>query len=128
MKRFLRGCLACASLTGLLATPAYGRDRHVLWTVVGQSNTVYLLGSIHLLRAADGGLPAVANEACNLTGSWVAEQHVVSTALNTDQNTTTWYYYEIEQTGDTFTMTKVMNCGLVVDGTTTVTLGSDLDG
>jgi uncharacterized protein YbaP (TraB family) len=63
MKRFLRGSLACAAIAGVLATPAYGRDRHVLWTVAGQNNTVYLLGSIHLLRAADGGLPAVANDA-----------------------------------------------------------------
>jgi hypothetical protein len=73
-----------------------------------------------------GGADAVpVNQACNLTGRWVAEQHVVSTALSADQRTTTWYYYEISQSGDTFTIDKVLNCGLVVDGTTTVTLGDD---
>jgi uncharacterized protein YbaP (TraB family) len=35
----------------------------VLWTVEGQHNTVYLLGSIHVLRASDGGLPQVADAA-----------------------------------------------------------------
>ena len=34
-----------------------------LWTVAGQHNTVYLLGSIHVLRASDGGLPQVADAA-----------------------------------------------------------------
>jgi len=63
MKSWVRQGLACTALTGLLAAPAQGRDQHVLWTVAGQHNTVYLLGSIHLLRAADAGLPAVANEA-----------------------------------------------------------------
>ena len=31
-----------------------------LWRVAGQSNTIYLLGSIHLLRPEDHPLPAVA--------------------------------------------------------------------
>jgi len=57
---------------------------------------------------------------CDMSGRWVAEQHVTSVALSADQNTTTWYYYEITQTGDAFTITKSLNCGLVVDGTTTV--------
>jgi len=56
---------------GLLLTvlaalaPAIGqaRDRHVLWTVAGQHNTVYLLGSIHVLRPDDGGLPRPAEAA-----------------------------------------------------------------
>ena len=39
-----------------------------------------------------------------------------------DQDTTNWYYYAITQTGDAFTVTDSLNCGLVVDGTTTVTL------
>jgi uncharacterized protein YbaP (TraB family) len=42
---------------------ALARDQHVLWTVEGQHNTVYLLGSIHVLRASDGGLPPVADAA-----------------------------------------------------------------
>ena len=48
-----------------LAAPAPGhaRDKHVLWSVQGRHNTVYLLGSIHLLRPQDGGLPAAADRA-----------------------------------------------------------------
>jgi hypothetical protein len=66
----------------------------------------------------------VGDQPCSMAGRWIAEQHVVSTALGADQRTTTWYYYEIEQAAgsDTFTITKVNNCGLVVDGTTTVGL------
>jgi hypothetical protein len=59
---------------------------------------------------------------CDMTGTWIGEQHTTSTALGSDQNTTTWYYYKITQTGDRFTVTDQLNCGLVVDGTTTVTL------
>jgi uncharacterized protein YbaP (TraB family) len=55
--------LACGALSVSLALPAQARERHVLWTVEGQHNTVYLLGSIHLLRASDGGLPEVADAA-----------------------------------------------------------------
>src|SRR5450432_2739604 len=59
---------------------------------------------------------------CDMTGVWIGEQHTVSTALGADQNTTTWYYYKIAQTGDHFAVTDQLNCGLVVDGTTTVTI------
>ncbi len=75
----------------------------------------------------DGGGTAVDADVpgpCDMTGVWVAEQHVVSLALSAEQFSTTWYYYEIEQTGDRFTITDGMNCGLVVDGTTTVTIGA----
>jgi uncharacterized protein YbaP (TraB family) len=63
MKSWLHKGLACAASALLLVAPARARDQHVLWTVAGRHNTVYLLGSIHLLRAADGGLPTVANDA-----------------------------------------------------------------
>jgi uncharacterized protein YbaP (TraB family) len=42
---------------------SYARDKHVLWAVQGQHNTVYLLGSIHVLRPDDAGLPDVAQRA-----------------------------------------------------------------
>lgn len=67
----------------------------------------------------------VGDDPCDMTGRWIAEQHVDSTALGANQHTTTWYFYEFTQTGDAFTATRSMNCGLVVDGTTTVTLGDD---
>jgi uncharacterized protein len=56
-----------ALLTGLLtmlaAPGSQARDQHVLWTVEGQRNTIYLLGSIHVLRPGDGGLPLAAERA-----------------------------------------------------------------
>lgn len=59
--------LAASLLLALLATLApqagWTRDRSILWTVEGRHNTVYLLGSIHVLRAGDGGLPAAAEAA-----------------------------------------------------------------
>jgi uncharacterized protein YbaP (TraB family) len=52
------------ALAAILACPtATARDRHALWTVEGRHNTVYLLGSIHVLRPNDGGLPDVAEDA-----------------------------------------------------------------
>ena len=56
--------LTLLCLAALLA-PAAGlaRDKHVLWSVQGRHNTVYLLGSIHLLRPQDGGLPEAAQRA-----------------------------------------------------------------
>jgi hypothetical protein len=52
-----------ALLGASLPTAADARDQHVLWAVQGEHNTVYLLGSIHVLRAQDGGLPKVADDA-----------------------------------------------------------------
>lgn len=58
---------ALAVLLSLLAgpggLPAEARDRSILWAVEGQQNTVYLLGSIHVLRPGDGGLPEAAQRA-----------------------------------------------------------------
>jgi uncharacterized protein YbaP (TraB family) len=50
-------------LTTLAAPGSETRDQHVLWTVEGQRNTIYLLGSIHVLRPGDGGLPLAAERA-----------------------------------------------------------------
>lgn len=55
--------LLCAALLALAPADGQARDRHVLWTVAGQHNTVYLLGSIHVLRPDDGGLPRPAEAA-----------------------------------------------------------------
>jgi hypothetical protein len=71
------------------------------------------------------GVDAAVDEPCNMTGVWIAEQHTVSLALSAEQFTTIYYYYEIEQTGGRFTIVDAMHCGLVVDGTTTVTIGDE---
>lgn len=59
--------MSCAWLAGLAllcsAGTAAARDRGMLWTVQGERNTVYLLGSVHMLRAGDAGLPPAAESA-----------------------------------------------------------------
>ena len=56
-----------ALLLGVVATVSAALadtgERNVLWAVRGEHNTVYLLGSIHVLRPGDGELPRAALEA-----------------------------------------------------------------
>lgn len=55
--------LLLALLTAVAPQVGTARDRNILWTVQGTHNTVYLLGSIHVLRPGDGGLPPAAESA-----------------------------------------------------------------
>ena len=57
--------LPASVLMATLLAPATGAadGRHVLWTIDGENNTVYLLGSLHVLRPQDGSLPSVADAA-----------------------------------------------------------------
>lgn len=55
--------LLLALLGAIAPQAAVARDRNILWTVRGTHNTVYLLGSIHVLRPGDGGLPPAAEAA-----------------------------------------------------------------
>jgi hypothetical protein len=48
---------------GLASPGAVAAERNVLWSVRGQHNTVYLFGSIHVLRPGDVGLPRAAEVA-----------------------------------------------------------------
>jgi uncharacterized protein YbaP (TraB family) len=56
-----------ALLLGVVATVSAALadtgERNALWAVQGEHNTVYLLGSIHVLRPGDGTLPRAALEA-----------------------------------------------------------------
>ena len=56
-----------ALLLGVVATVSAALadtgERNALWAVHGEHNTVYLLGSIHVLRPGDGELPRAALEA-----------------------------------------------------------------
>src|SRR5579871_4559219 len=57
--RFLGLALSCV---GLIGSASADTALHSLWEVHGKHNTVYLLGSIHVLRASDYPLaPAVIN-------------------------------------------------------------------
>jgi hypothetical protein len=55
--------LALALLTTVAAGRAVAEDRGVLWTLQGRQNTVYLLGSVHVLRPGDAALPRAALDA-----------------------------------------------------------------
>jgi uncharacterized protein len=54
------------------ASSAFADDHHSLWAVKGKHNTVYLLGSIHLLRASDT-LPKEADDAYRSASKLVME-------------------------------------------------------
>jgi uncharacterized protein len=53
--------LACACVALLLCTAAQA-EQHILWSLQGKTNKVYLLGSIHLLRPSET-LPAAIDSA-----------------------------------------------------------------
>jgi len=46
---------------------------HILWEVKGKHNTIYLLGSVHMLKAADSELPSVAMHAYAMSKILVME-------------------------------------------------------
>jgi uncharacterized protein YbaP (TraB family) len=56
---FAAGWLLFGSCHGARADQAH----HILWEVKGKHNTVYLLGSVHMLKAADSALPPAAMHA-----------------------------------------------------------------
>ena len=62
MMRRLAALLATAVLASA-AAPAGAAERSVVWSVRGDHNTVYLFGSIHVLRPGDVGLPGAAQAA-----------------------------------------------------------------
>lgn len=56
-----RGWPALAATCAFMAAACAARaeqGHHILWAIQGKHNTVYLLGSMHLLRPADSALPA----------------------------------------------------------------------
>ncbi len=48
---------------------------------------------------------------CDMTGRWLLTTHSVTDALGQQQVAHDWHYYEIEQQGDTFRVTKGLLCG-----------------
>jgi len=66
--------LAAAASIALASFGARASDaHHIFWEVKGAHNTVYLLGSVHMLKAADGTLPAEVLEAYRRSQSLVME-------------------------------------------------------
>jgi len=58
----IRRLAALLAATAMAAAPTAGdaAERSVVWSVRGEHNTVYLFGSIHVLRPGDVGLPRAA--------------------------------------------------------------------
>ena len=48
---------------------------------------------------------------CDLTGEWLITQRGVFSALGVEQAGVYWFYYQIEQSGTEFTVTKGLLCG-----------------
>jgi len=64
----------------------------------------------------------VAPGQCDMTGVWIVGQVVFATSLGADQKSLNFFYHDITQDGDVFTINKSLNCGFRVTGTTTVTI------
>ncbi len=97
MKQWILGGLLLAAAA---AAPAHDENHPVtLWRVAGESNTVYLLGSIHLLREEDHPLPAVIDRA-------YAEADVIVMELDMDD------------LDPAYTQAAFNRAGVLTDGTT----------
>jgi uncharacterized protein YbaP (TraB family) len=57
------GALLVAAATAAMPTASMAAESSVVWSVRGEHNTVYLFGSIHVLRSGDVGLPRAAEQA-----------------------------------------------------------------
>jgi uncharacterized protein len=83
MRRLVRNnTLAFAWLIVALLAPQAWADgeHHTFWSVKGQYNTVYLLGSVHVLKSDDRDMPAEALRAYAAAGSLVMELNLNDTA------------------------------------------------
>ncbi|MEO8314084.1 MAG: TraB/GumN family protein [Pseudomonadota bacterium] len=60
-------------IAGLFGSVAAHADQHVFWEVSGKRNTVYLLGSVHVLKSTDAALPSVV-EAAYLDAETIVEE------------------------------------------------------
>ncbi len=72
-KSLLGWALLCWSL-GAASTASADSTLHCLWEIHGKHNTVYLLGSIHTLRASDYPLAPAVLEAYRETRDALAER------------------------------------------------------
>ncbi len=68
-----RSLLVCLAAGLLWSIGAQADGQHVFWEVTGKYNTVYLLGSVHLLHSTDRALPAV-TEAAYLDAETIVEE------------------------------------------------------
>src|SRR5580700_6883643 len=80
-RRFVLRLLAAVA-TLWLSIPAWSDDdsHHILWEVKGRHNTIYLLGSVHLLRPDDSAIPAEALRAYAQSKTLVMELDLNATS------------------------------------------------
>lgn len=65
----------------------------------------------------------LAPNGCDLSGRWIAEQETYNSVLVSGVAVArNWFYYEIEDEGDTFTVTRGWDCGLETTGITSVAI------
>lgn len=55
--------------------------------------------------------PPAGGGQCDMTGRWLLTTHAVTDALGQQQIAHRWMYYEIEQQGDSFKITRGLHCG-----------------
>lgn len=60
---------------------------------------------------SDASPPTPGGGPCDMSGRWLLTFHGATDALGQFQITERWYYYEIAQSGDAFTVTKGLLCG-----------------
>ncbi|HEY3732055.1 MAG TPA: TraB/GumN family protein [Steroidobacteraceae bacterium] len=58
-----------------------GAAHHIFWEVKGRHNTIYLLGSVHMLKAADSALPSEALSAYSASKGLVMELNLNDAGL-----------------------------------------------
>jgi hypothetical protein len=73
----------------------------------------------------DGGTSCTSSGrkgACDVTGFWAVREttYLRDKVFNAIQVSSNWYLYEIAQTGDTFTLTASLDCGVHVTGSATI--------
>lgn len=74
--------IAAVFLLGISIGVRSDDNHHTLWTVKGNHNTVYLLGSVHVLRAADSDLPPEALRAYATAKALVMETNLNEVSAN----------------------------------------------
>jgi hypothetical protein len=62
---------------------------------------------------------------CDLTGTWVVRVWTINEALSLAACANNWYYYEITDNGDTFTVDRGNSCGFEVVGSASVRLSDE---
>ena len=70
----LIGLLGCLTL-GFFGYPSAAHAASPVWAIRGEHNTVYLAGSVHLLKAQDSKLPAAFDRAYASAKGLVMEAH-----------------------------------------------------